>query len=171
MLSWHENGTMRAMPENSTTKNPGFFGRLRQKLSGGKGLGLTFGLSGHKLDAELEEKLETQLLLADVGIEATDRIISGLRRKIGGRLIKDDREVRDALCESLIEILKPHAQPLEVPATPRPFLILVVGVNGSGKTTTIGKIAKKTHEPGPVCHVGRRRHGSRGGDRATAGMG
>jgi fused signal recognition particle receptor len=105
-------------------------------------------MSGHKLDAELEEELETQLLLADVGIEATDRIISGLRRKIGGKLIHDDQEVRDALRESLIEILAPHAQPLEIPATPRPYLILVVGVNGSGKTTTIGKLAKKLTNQG-----------------------
>lgn len=144
----HETGTMRAMPQNSAKKNSGFFGRLRRKLSGGKGLGLTFGLSGRKLDAELEEELETQLLLADVGIEATDRIIDGLRRKIGGRSIKNDSEVRDALCESLVEILAPHAQPLEIPATPRPYLILVVGVNGSGKTTTIGKLARKLKSQG-----------------------
>ena len=142
-----ETGTMRAMPENSTTKSPGFFGRLRQKLSGGKGLGLTFGLTGRKLDAELEEELETQLLLADVGIEATDRIISGLRRKIGGKSINDD-DIRDALRESLVEILAPHAQPLEIPSTPRPYMILVVGVNGSGKTTTIGKLAKKLTNQG-----------------------
>ncbi len=148
MLSWYENGTMRAMPQNPEKESPGFFGRLRRKLSGGKGLGLTFGMSGHKLDAELEEELETQLLLADVGIEATDRIINGLRRKIGGKLIHDDQEVRDALRESLIEILAPHAQPLEIPATPRPYLILVVGVNGSGKTTTIGKLARKLTNQG-----------------------
>jgi len=139
---------MRAMSENSTTKNPGFFGRLRRKLSGGKGLGLTFRFSGRKLDAELEEELETQLLLADVGIEATDRIINGLRRKIGGKSINDENTIRDALRESLVEILAPHARPLEIPATPRPYMILVVGVNGSGKTTTIGKLAKKLTNQG-----------------------
>jgi len=148
-----ETGTMRAMPERSTaekstTKAPGFFARLRQKLSGGKGLGLTLGLSGRKLDAELEEELETQLLLADVGIEATDRIISGLRRKIGGQVINSDDDIRDALRELLTEMLAPHAQPLEIPATPRPYMILVVGVNGSGKTTTIGKLAKKLTDQG-----------------------
>ncbi|MAF84834.1 MAG: signal recognition particle-docking protein FtsY [Gammaproteobacteria bacterium] len=147
MLSRHENGTMRAMPQNSKQEASGFFGRLRRKLSGGKGLGLTFGLSGHKFDAELEEELETQLLLADVGLEATDRIISGLRRRIGSRSIGNDQDIRDALRESLIEILEPHAQPLVIPSSPRPYLILVVGVNGSGKTTTIGKLAKKlTHQ-------------------------
>jgi fused signal recognition particle receptor len=143
---------MRAMSQNSSSngsdKSAGFFGRLRKKLSGGKGLGLTFSLTGHKLDAELEEELETQLLLADVGIEATDRIISGLRRKIGGKAINNDDDIRDALRELLTEMLAPHAQPLEIPATPRPYLILVVGVNGSGKTTTIGKLAKKLTNQG-----------------------
>jgi fused signal recognition particle receptor len=143
---------MRAMSQNSSSdgsgKSAGFFGRLRKKLSGGKGLSLTFSLTGHKLDAELEEELETQLLLADVGIEATDRIISGLRRKIGGKSIKNDDDIRNALRELLTEILAPHAQPLEIPATPRPYLILVVGVNGSGKTTTIGKLAKKLTNQG-----------------------
>lgn len=140
------------MSQNSSSdgsgKSAGFFGRLRKKLSGGKGLSLTFSLTGHKLDAELEEELETQLLLADVGIEATDRIISGLRRKIGGKSIKNDDDIRNALRELLTEILAPHAQPLEIPATPRPYLILVVGVNGSGKTTTIGKLAKKLTNQG-----------------------
>ncbi len=153
-----ETGTMPAMPEKSkhdtpkpeksTTKSPGFFGRLRKKLSGGKGLGLTLGLTGRKLDAELEEELETQLLLADVGIEATDRIISGLRRKIGSRSIRSDDDIRNALRELLADMLAPHAQPLEIPATPRPYMILIVGVNGSGKTTTIGKLAKKLTDQG-----------------------
>ncbi len=152
----HETGTIRAMPQNSQKKDPGndpgkdsakgvgFFGRLRRKLSGGKGLGLSLGLPGRKLDAELEEELETQLLLADVGIEATDRIIGGLRRKVGG----SECDVRDALRESLVEILTPHAQPLEIPSSPRPYLVLVVGVNGSGKTTTIGKLARKLTDQG-----------------------
>ncbi len=144
----HEIGTMRAMPQNRETKSPGFFGRLRKKLSGGKGLGLVLGLSGRKLDAELEEELETQLLLADVGIEATARIISGLRQKIGSQSINDDSEIRDALRELLTEILAPHAQPLKIPASPRPYLILIVGVNGSGKTTTIGKLARKLTDQG-----------------------
>jgi fused signal recognition particle receptor len=148
MPSRHENGTMRAMPQNPKKDSAGFFGRMRKKLSGGKGLGLKFGLSGKKLDAELEEELETQLLQADVGIEATDRIIGGLRRRIGGRLIHDDQEVRNALRETLVEILKPRAKPLVIQATPRPYLILVVGVNGSGKTTTIGKLASRLKERG-----------------------
>ena len=136
------------MPQKPGEESGGFFGRMRKKLSGGKGLGLKLGLSGRKLDAELEEELETQLLQADVGIEASERIIDGLRSRIGGRVIHEDNDVRDALRETLVEILEPHARPLDIQATPRPYLILVVGVNGSGKTTTIGKIASKFGEKG-----------------------
>jgi fused signal recognition particle receptor len=125
------------------TKNKtGFFSRLRQKLSGGKGLGLSLGWAGRKMDAELEEELETQLLLADVGIEASEIIIDGLRKRVGGKSINDESEVRKALQQSLADLLRPHAKPLVIPDDRRPFLLLVVGVNGSGKTTTIGKLAR-----------------------------
>lgn len=125
------------------TKNKtGFFSRLRQKLSGGKGLGLSLGWAGRKMDAELEEELETQLLLADVGIEASEMIIDGLRKRVGGKSINDESEVRKALQQSLVDLLRPHAEPLVIPDDRRPFLLLVVGVNGSGKTTTIGKLAR-----------------------------
>jgi fused signal recognition particle receptor len=125
------------------TKNKtGFFSRLRQKLSGGKGLGLSLGWAGRKMDAELEEELETQLLLADVGIEASETIIDGLRKRVGGKSINDESEVRKALQQSLADLLRPHAKPLVIPEDRRPFLLLVVGVNGSGKTTTIGKLAR-----------------------------
>jgi len=136
-----ETGTMPAMSTNTQEKKGRFFGRLRDKLGGGKGLGLSLSLSGRKLDAELEEELETQLLLADVGIEAAERIIASLRKSIGRNTIDDEAQVREALRQSLAEILRPHARPLEVPNNRRPFLLLVVGVNGSGKTTTIGKLA------------------------------
>ena len=125
------------------TKNKtGFFSRLRQKLSGGKGLGLSLGWAGRRMDAELEEELETQLLLADVGIEASEIIIDGLRKRVGGKSINDESEVRKALQQSLADLLRPHAEPLVIPDDRRPFLLLVVGVNGSGKTTTIGKLAR-----------------------------
>jgi len=125
------------------TKNKtGFFSRLRQKLSGGKGLGLSLGWAGRKMDAELEEELETQLLLADVGIEASEMIIDGLRKRVGGKSINDESEVRKALQQSVADLLRPHAKPLVIPDDRRPFLLLVVGVNGSGKTTTIGKLAR-----------------------------
>jgi fused signal recognition particle receptor len=133
---------MRAMSKE------GFFGRLRRRLTGGKGLSLPINLTGRKLDAELEEALETQLLLADTGIEATDKIIDGLRRRIGGKSIGDEDEVRLALRQSLEELLEKRSIPLTIPEDQRPFMILVVGVNGSGKTTTIGKLASKLKKQG-----------------------
>ncbi len=126
---------MRAMSKE------GFFSRLRRRLTGGKGLALPLNLAGRKLDAELEEVLETQLLLADVGIDATEKILDGLRRRIGGKSIGDESEVRQALRQSLEELLEKRACPLVIPESQRPFVILVVGVNGAGKTTTIGKLA------------------------------
>ena len=128
--------TMRAM------STEGFFGRLRRRLTGGKGLTLPLNITGRKLDAELEEELETQLLLADVGIDATEKIIDGLRRRLGGKSIGDETEVRLALRQSLEELLQKNARPLIIPENQRPFVILVVGVNGAGKTTTIGKLAR-----------------------------
>ncbi len=119
----------------------GFFSRLRRRLTGGKGLALPLNLAGRKLDAELEEELETQLLLADVGIDATEKILDGLRRRIGGKSIGDESEVRQALRQSLEELLEKRASPLVIPESQRPFVILVMGVNGAGKTTTIGKLA------------------------------
>jgi len=119
----------------------GFFSRLRRRLTGGKGLALPLNLAGRKLDAELEEELETQLLLADVGIDATEKILDGLRRRIGGKSISDESEVRQALRQSLEELLEKRASPLVIPESQRPFVILVMGVNGAGKTTTIGKLA------------------------------
>lgn len=137
-------GTMRAMFKKSTEKsgNGGFFGRLRKRLSGGKGLNLSLNLVGRKLDAELAEELETQLLLADVGIEASERIIEGLRRRLGSGSIDDETVVREALRDSISDALDAHARPLVVAESARPFVILMVGVNGSGKTTTIGKLAR-----------------------------
>lgn len=126
----------------------GFFGRLRRRLAGGKGLALPVKLIGRKFDPALEEELETQLLLADVGINAAEKIIAGLRRRIGTKAIGDLEEVRVALRQSLTDLLRGHAKPLTVPETQRPYLILVVGVNGSGKTTTIGKIARKLKNQG-----------------------
>lgn len=126
----------------------GFFGRLRRRLAGGKGLELPVKLIGRKFDPALEEELETQLLLADVGINAAEKIIAGLRRRIGTKAIGDLEEVRVALRQSLTDLLRGHAKPLTVPETQRPYLILVVGVNGSGKTTTIGKIARKLKNQG-----------------------
>jgi len=134
-------------PEQKSSQD-GFFSRLRRRLTGGKGLTLPMNLGGRKLDRELAEELETQLLLADVGIEATEKIIAGLRRHIGDKSISDQAEVRRSLRETVINLLQDHARPLIIPEAERPFLILMVGVNGSGKTTTIGKLAGRLKSEG-----------------------
>jgi len=139
---------MPAMSIGAKDKRGGFFGRMRDKLGGGKGLRVSLSLTGRKLDAELAEELETELLLADVGIEASERIVASLRKRIGGQTIGDEAQVREALRQSLVDLLQAHARPLVIPDGRRPFLLLVVGVNGSGKTTTIGKLARTFRDQG-----------------------
>jgi fused signal recognition particle receptor len=143
---------MRAMTEPATARSApraGFFQRLKQKLNRGLGLGVALDwLAGRKLDAAVVEELETQLLLADVGIETAEHIIEGLRKRLGKDSIADAAGARTALRDTLAELLRPRAVPLVIPAAPRPFLILMVGVNGSGKTTTIGKLARRFRADG-----------------------
>jgi len=123
-------------------RKPGFFARLKQRLGGGKGSGLGFGwLSGRKLDEELEEEIEERLLLADVGVAATDRLMEGLRGRLKRGGGNDGDAMQTALREEILTLLEPRAQPLQVSGA-QPFVILMVGVNGSGKTTTIGKLAR-----------------------------
>jgi fused signal recognition particle receptor len=131
-------------PAARSAPRAGFFQRLKQKLNRGLGLGVTLDwLAGRKLDESVVAELEDQLLLADVGIETTERIIAGLRRRIGRDAVMDAAGARAALRETLTELLVPRAKPLVIPGGGRPFLILMIGVNGSGKTTTIGKLARR----------------------------
>lgn len=135
--------------QNATSK-PGFFARLKQRLNKGKGLGLGSlnWLSGRGMDDELAEEIEERLLLADVGVDTTRRIIDGLRKRAKKIAADDSEGLRTALKEELLELLRPAAIPLEIPADKRPYVILMVGVNGSGKTTTIGKLAHRFTEQG-----------------------
>ena len=128
---------------------PGFFERLKQKLHQGLGLGVALDwLVGKPLDAGVVAELEDQLLRADVGLEATDRVIDGLRKRLGRTPVADADGARAALADTLAEMLRPRAQPLVIPRTGKPFLILMIGVNGSGKTTTIGKLARRYRAEG-----------------------
>jgi fused signal recognition particle receptor len=128
---------------------PGFFERLKQKLHQGLGLGVALDwLVGKPLDASVVAELEDQLLRADVGLEATDRVIDGLRKRLGRTPVADAAGARAALADTLAEMLRPRAQPLVIPRTGKPFLILMIGVNGSGKTTTIGKLARRYRAEG-----------------------
>ena len=136
--------------DDTSGKKPGFFARLKQRLNKGRGSGMgALGwLSGRKLDDELEEELEERLLLADAGVDATEAIMDGLRARLKGFGSSDEDAVRTALRDELRELLRPKAQPLPVAEADGPFVVLMVGVNGSGKTTTIGKLANLYKQQG-----------------------
>ncbi len=136
-------------------KKVGFVGRLRERLSRTR-TSLTKGLSslilGRKtIDDELLEELETRLLLADVGVDATREIIDRLTERVSRKQLADPEALIAALREELLAILEPVSKPLEIPEGKHPFVILMVGINGAGKTTTIGKLAKQLQEQG--CKV------------------
>ena len=122
----------------------GWFTRLKEGLSktrrdlGGQLAGV-FG-AGRKLDESFYEELETVLLSADVGVAATEVLIDSLRVRARREGYTEAVELKEALAELLVELLRPIEQPLDVGAR-RPFVIMLVGVNGSGKTTSIGKLA------------------------------
>jgi len=130
---------------------PSFFERLRQKLNRGNSW-LTMDLAtlfrGRKIDAEILEELETRLLTADVGVEATQYILEALRKRVAHQELGDVEALIAALRQSVAEILSPCERPLQIDSGHRPFVILVVGVNGSGKTTTIGKLAQRLSQSG-----------------------
>jgi fused signal recognition particle receptor len=138
-----------AVESNAAAEAPddgGWFARLRRGL-GRTGSALTEGLSqlflGRKvIDADLMEELETQLLLADVGVDATRGMIARLTERVSRKELADSGALYAALRDELLAILQPCEQPL-VTAGAKPFSILVVGVNGAGKTTTIGKLAQR----------------------------
>lgn len=109
---------------------------------------LDFMLGNKPIDADLLEELESQLIMADVGIEATARIMKSLNLQISRSEVGNSDALRLALQQELTALLRPVEQPLEIPESDSPFVILVVGVNGSGKTTTIGKLAKQLQDGG-----------------------
>jgi len=129
----------------SEQKPETFFQRLRKKINRGPILSYDLAnlLPGRKIDAALLEEIETRLLLADVGVDATEALMSELHRKVARKELGDIDALFNALRDGMLEILRPCEQPLQVPDGIRPFMILAVGVNGSGKTTTIGKLARR----------------------------
>ena len=111
--------------------------------------GMASLLLGRKtLDEDTLEELETLLLSSDVGIEATKTILDNLVERVSRKELKDSDALMNALHETLVELLKPIEQPLEIDSTKTPYVVLVVGVNGVGKTTTIGKMTKRFQAEG-----------------------
>jgi fused signal recognition particle receptor len=132
--------------EADTPKVRGFFKRLRAKLNQGPAwltADLAELLPGRKIDAEILDDLETRLITADVGAEATRRILEELRKRVARKELNDVDALLKALHDAMLAILQPVETPLTIDSSVRPFVILVVGINGAGKTTTIGKLARR----------------------------
>ena len=130
----------------------GFFARLRQglsKTSASLGEGMASLFLGRKaIDDELLEEIETRLLVADVGVEATGIIVQNLTRRVARKELADSGALYRALQEELAALLRPVERPMLIDASVKPYVILVVGVNGAGKTTTIGKLAARLQREG-----------------------
>jgi len=135
-----------------------WFGRLKASLvrtrtTFKEGIATLF-LGKKEIDADLLTSLETHLLLADVGVEATKNIIQTLTLGISRKEINDPNAVYQALKQTLMQILSPCEQPLPLTLPHHPFVILMIGVNGAGKTTTIGKLAKAFQAQGRSVMLG-----------------
>jgi fused signal recognition particle receptor len=137
--------------QKTEEKALGFFARFKQSLTKTRlsiGSGLYSLFSGKKIDADLFEELEEQLILADIGVDTTLKIIEKLTAQANRKQLKDAEALYTLLKEDLSGILQEVEQPLVIDETKSPYVILMVGVNGVGKTTTIGKLAKKYQQQG-----------------------
>ena len=112
--------------------------KSRDKMS--KSLAGVFG--GGQIDEDLYEELETVLITSDMGMEATEYLMKDVRNRVSLKGLKDGNELRGALKEALYDLIKPLEKPLVLPDTKEPFVIMLAGINGAGKTTSIGKLAK-----------------------------
>ncbi|NWG39267.1 MAG: signal recognition particle-docking protein FtsY [Hydrogenophilaceae bacterium] len=145
--SGSEKSPGQSTPENESTTSTktGWSQRLKAGLAktreklGGQIAGL-FG-AGRKIDEALYEELETILLSADVGVEATEELLESLRKSVARQHLQDAAALRSALADALFELLSSLESPLRTGAA-KPFIIMLAGVNGAGKTTSIGKLAK-----------------------------
>ena len=137
--------------ESATEKKPGFFARLKQglaKTSQNLGNGLASLFLGKKIDDDLYEELETQLLMADVGVDTTQKLIKQLVAHADRKQLKDADSLYEKLQAEMALLLDKVEQPLQIDSTNGPYVILMVGVNGVGKTTTIGKMAQQFKQQG-----------------------
>jgi fused signal recognition particle receptor len=150
MLGFRKNSTT---AEKDPPKKASLFARLKSGLSRTRH-GLTEGvaslvLGSKSIDNELLEEIETSLLVADVGVEATRDIIDDLTRRVSRKELADGEALMQALHDDMQAMLAPCSQPLAIPADTRPYVILMVGINGAGKTTTIGKLTHRLQQEIP----------------------
>lgn len=129
-----------------------FLSRIRTGLARTRArfvTGMGRAILGEKIiDENLLEEIETTLLTSDVGVEATQTIISSLTEKVARKELANGQALYSSLKEELAEVLRNSEQPLVVDTSKKPFVILMVGVNGAGKTTTVGKLASKFQQDG-----------------------
>jgi len=149
MLGFRKNKTS---AEKDKPEKAGLFSRLKEGLSRTR-QSLTGGiadlvLGSKSIDEDLLEEIETRLLLADVGVDATRDIIDKLTQQVARKELGDAETLMTALHDHMQTILEPVSHPLRPPATAGPFVILMVGINGAGKTTTIGKLAHRFQQDG-----------------------
>jgi fused signal recognition particle receptor len=134
-------------------KREGFIKRLRARINRGDNW-LTYDLAnlapGGKIDEDVLEELESLLVMADVGVETTERIIADLQKRLARKELKDVEALQRGLHSAICDILQPVEKPLTIenPNAEGPYVILMVGVNGAGKTTTIGKLARRFKDQG-----------------------
>lgn len=143
-----QEGAAESEPPAADTVREKPFGRIRRALARtGRGIGNVF-LGKKVIDDDLLEQLETQLLTADLGIEVTSEVIEALTERVRRKELGDADALHRALHGLLVDILKPCERPLMTSGVDKPFVLLVVGVNGVGKTTTIGKLARQLMDGG-----------------------
>lgn len=149
-----DDASSQTAPAEQTEKNPpaGLFARLKQGLSKTRA-NLTAGLGNlllgkKELTADVLNEIEMALLTADVGVDTTQELIKALTQKLARKELNDTAAAFDCLKTELKHILHPCEKPLTLPTDIKPFVLLVVGINGSGKTTTIGKVASLYKQQG-----------------------
>ena len=147
-----QTSAQKAQQAEEDKKRGGWFSRMKSGLTKSR-KNLAEGVAniligGKEIDDELLEEVEDQLLVADIGVEATDKIIKSLTEQTARGDLIYSHSLYKALQKELVEILEPKVAPLIIDTSKKPFVILVVGVNGVGKTTTIGKLAKRLQAEG-----------------------
>ena len=151
MFGFKSKATDPAQPAQKPAEKAGLLQRLRAKLNRGDSW-LTYDLAnllpGGRIDDNVLDELETRLITADVGVETTERILGGLRKQVARKELGNLEALLGALRASLLDVLQPAAIPLVVDRSIKPFAILIVGVNGAGKTTSIGKLAHRLKDDG-----------------------